>query len=184
MVKISVNRPGVSDIPEIHDLFDISVKDIFAREGIDKSHTDDIIDEITGLRQTLQRDFDSEGHDEHFLVAEISDRIVGTVACGSPNRLITSHLKTDLTMALAIKCMYVHPKYQGQRVGKSLFTSILKIVKDRGFHAFCLDCGYTISQKFWIHLIGHPTVILTDYWDENAHHMIWHRLVASTPLRR
>jgi GNAT superfamily N-acetyltransferase len=172
-MEIIVTRPTGKDLIEIENLFLGTIKDTFKREGIDLSHSSDIKPEIKNCTDTLKRDFQSNGQDEYFLIAQINNKIAGTIAYGSVNNIIRNNLDIDFNNIQEIKSAYILPEFQRIGVASKLFKKILIKLHKNKTEEFCLDCGFTISQNFWIKKIGQPTKILKNYFGKDAHHMIW-----------
>ncbi len=171
-----ITRPTLEDVPTIMELFTETISDNFREEGIIDNHQSELVAEIISQWETLQQDFHTNGQENYFLIAKKEGKIVGTIAYGTPNTIIQQHLEGVAQLAIPeIKSVYILPKFQKQGIGSTLLKAILQILNDRQISAFCLDCGYRKSQSFWKKKLGEPTKILSDYWDINAHHMIWQR---------
>lgn len=177
-MSIVINRPGRSDIPEVHTLFETTLTHTFQVEGISQSLSGDLGDEIASLKQTLARDFESGGGVEHFLVARYDNRIVGTAAHGSSGKFMRANLDLNFDRTPEIKCVYIHPEFQGQGIGTRLFRAVVDKLRRDGVDAFCLDSGFTGGQRYWTNLLGPPTAVLRDHWGPGAHHSFWYRRIA------
>ncbi|MBD3297127.1 MAG: GNAT family N-acetyltransferase [candidate division Zixibacteria bacterium] len=177
-MPVTIVRPKLADKDAVCSLFIHTIGHAFKREGIAVLHASDIEREITEQINTLQRDLDSNGRDEYFLIARAGDKVVGTAAYGPANTIIRDNLSVDVATTPEIKSVYVLPEYQCQGIGTQLLQAIRKRIQDDGITDFCLDSGYTSAQRYWTNRLGEPQVVLNDYWGTNAHHMIWRRRVA------
>jgi len=167
-----------TDRADLSDLFATTIRDTFWREGILASDPGDLDREIAAQVALLDRDLESEGTGEHFLIARHGDQVIGTAAFGPADKLIRSHLAVDFSRTPEIKSVYILPDWQGRGIGGELFNEILKQLRERHISHYCLDSGYRSAQRYWIYKLGEPTVVLPDYWDPGAPHMIWYREVA------
>ncbi len=172
-MKVQIRRPQVEDLEEIRHLFSVTIKNNFREEGILDTLEHEAEQEVKNLIGTLQKDFESNGTDEYFLIATFENKIVGTIAFGKPNSLITQNVTADFSQIPEIKCVYVLPSYHQQGIGSLLFQEIQKVLTQQKITQFCLDCGYRKSQGFWKYKLGNPTVILANYWSSGSHHLIW-----------
>lgn len=171
--RLIINRPAENDLAALHELFEVTVRDTFAREGISEALHGDLQSEIDGLKATLQRDVDSDGTLEYFLVARLGGRVVGTVATGPSGRFMQSNVVADFTVTPEIKCLYVHPEHQGQGIGSRLFDAMIEHLRRSGVTQCCFDSGYRQAQRCWLKKAGEPTVVLENYWGDGADHMFW-----------
>ena len=174
-MNLIVRRPASSDIEQIHSLFETTLLHTFEQEAISVSISGDLEDEIEALKQTLARDFASEGDLEYFLLACDGNRVIGTVAHGPSGRFMRAHVSADHARTPEIKCLYVHPDYQGRGIGSLLIAAIVRRLQSIGTEAVCFDSGYRQAQRRWIRKFGEPTVILPDHWAPGAPHMFWYR---------
>lgn len=175
MNATSITRVARVDLDELEQLFKTTVLNQFEREGISTTHADDIEPEIEGLLKSVSRDLDSNGRDEHFLIARDGTKIVGTIAAGPINSIIRKHISIGSIEPTGIKCAYVLPEFQGRGFGSELLRHILQKLRQDGVVEFCLDCGYAHSQQIWTHILGAPTIVLDNYWGPGADHLIWQR---------
>lgn len=74
-----------------------------------------------------------------------------------------------------IGTVFVLPDYQRRGIGSLLLSSMFLTFLGNGIQEFCLDSGYTKSQKIWERKFGKADYILKDYWSEGSDHMIWRR---------
>ncbi|RST60395.1 N-acetyltransferase [Siminovitchia terrae] len=50
----------------------------------------------------------------------------------------------------------IHPSYQRQGIGKTLFHHIKNEFIRQGHKKFYLDAGFSSSQQYWEHILGKP----------------------------
>ncbi len=170
---IEITRPDRNDVKELHQLFDITIRDTFEREGIVEASIDEIMVEVEKQKQFLRNDLDTGGRDEYFLIARRDDRIVGTIAYGPPNHMILKYSNIAVATVPEIKSVYIHPDYQRQGIGTKLLMTVVDILRDRGFTQFCLDTGYKSAQVYWQKKLGPPLVTIADYYSDGTAYMIW-----------
>lgn len=178
MTRPIITRPTPADRDLIRQLLEETLRDTFRREGIDRSHADDLIKEIDAQAALIERDLNSNGTEVHFLVARTEQTIVGTAAFGPANRIIRAHLDIDHNLVPEVKAVYIRPSHQGHGVGTRLFREILTRLHQRATEQFVLDSGYRAAQAFWHQRLGEPTVRVRDYWEPGADHHVWHRAIA------
>jgi GNAT superfamily N-acetyltransferase len=171
--KILIIRPSRHDVPAIEELLTRTIEHTFVAEQISGDNQAEIGREIESHIAALQRDLESIGKDECFLIARHKSKVVGTIAFGRPNKIILANLEFDLLSTPEIKCAYVHPDYQQRGIGSRLFDTLVRALHKRGTTRFCLDSGYKKAQQFWTKRLGPATVILPDYFGPGAPHMIW-----------
>ena len=177
MKDLIINRPDINDVLQIHELFSITIKNNFKEEGVLNTLEEEANNEIETLKQNLQFDFDTKGEKEHFLIAKLSDQVLGTIAFGAPNSIVRNHLKLEDLKIPEVKSVYVLPGFQGKGIGSLLLKVMLRLLKDKKINAFYLDSGYRKAQQFWKRKLGDPTWLLPDYWPGGNPHMIWHKRV-------
>lgn len=172
MHNIEIRRPRIEDAENLNDFFRIVVTDTFAREGLTEL-IDDIEDEIKTKKDNLKSDIDSNGEDRYFLIALYNGAIIGTIEYGPPSQLINSCTNGAYKELFEVGTVFVHPDYQRRGVGNQLLYRIYTTLKNKGIKEFCLDSGYTSSQKIWRKKFGDPDYLLKDYWGKGNDHMIW-----------
>lgn len=165
------------DLPALVELFKKTITATFVREGIADSHASELPKQIQYQVEAVNRDISSDGKLERFLVAEFDGVIIGCIAFGCPGELIRKNTDAILTDTVEIKSAYILPSFQQKGIGTLLFDSILMELKEKKITKYVLDSGYRTAQKVWTKKLGVPTVILTDFWGKDAHHMIWLRYV-------
>ena len=165
------------DLEELQSLFTQTLRDTFAREGIEQSHAADLDREIAAQLELVKRDLATGGKAEYFLVARSRDGIVGTAGAGPANDIIRAHAKFDIECTPEIKSVYIRPDWQGKGIGSMLFDAIQAYLASTGRTHFCLDTGYQAAREFWTRRLGPPTTIVENFWGDGADHCIWYREV-------
>lgn len=168
-----ITRPTKDDIEEIHRLLSVTIRDTFRNEGVDISHDSETEEIVAEHMQTLPNDLSTGSQQDFFLMAKIESKIIGMAAFGSVNKIIRAHLDIDVKTTPEIKSVYVLPEFQRMGIGSKLFKQILIELRAHSYKRFCLDSGFRSAQEYWKQKLGEPTIILPDYWDKSAHHMIW-----------
>ncbi len=172
-MKVNIRRPKKQDIEPLKILFDETIKEIFERENIQEPEM--MEEEIKEKYTFLMEDLSSKGKDRYFLLATVDGKIVGTVAWGKSNRLITESTQGRYDDVLEIGTVYVHPKYQKMGIGMKMMQAMYITLLSKGETEFCLDSGYKSAQAIWTKTLGEPARIDENKWGENNHHMIWYK---------
>ncbi len=172
-MNIKIVRPVKADFEELKRLFTASIHDAFRREGIDKTFSDEIPGDIQFQLDALQRDFDSDGREEHYFIAKLDSRIVGTCAIGTTSGGVMRAFKLAAPTIPEMKSLYVLPEYQGRGIGLSLIDHTLEYMQEAGMDEFLFECGYKIAQALWMRRFGEPAIVKQDYFSEGAHLMFW-----------
>lgn len=172
MEKLKISRPEKAEELEINTFFQLVLEDTFRKNNLWEMEAL-LKEEVEDKQRILKQDFDSDGEKRYFLLARIGGKIVGTIEYGLANDLISTCTQNELSHLMEIGTVFVHPKFQGSGIGRKLLDEILKRMRARGLQEFCLDSGYPMAQKIWLHVFGKPLYHLQDYWGENADHMIW-----------
>lgn len=173
---MKITRPKKENEQEILNLFETTIKKAFKDEGIEEDEQG-MKEEIESKKQSLNKDFNTNGKERYFLIAKADSKIVGTISFGKSNDLINKITKNEYKDIWEIATVYVLPEYQGKSIGKKLFNSIILSMMARGIEEFCLDSGYKKARDHWTKKLGDPNFIAKNYWGENAHHMIWKRKI-------
>ena len=181
MQNITIRRPNLSDIDELHNHFRIVITDTFCKEGLGDD-IQGIEGEIEEKKRMLREDFDSNGKGQFFLLACYQEGIVGTIAYGPCSQLIEDCSKGEIKDIVEIGTLFVLPEYQGSGIGKLLLNSLFIVLISKSIEEFCLDSGYTRAQKIWIKKFGEPSFIIKNYWGEGFDHYIWHCKLKDTPI--
>ena len=173
--RLEIQRPKHEQLEEIGNLFEITIKHTFEKESIHDPLFEEITKIVQGLKDTLKRDLDSKGKEEYFLIAILDQQVVGTIAYGPPNSMITENVEGIDSVAPEVKCVYILPSMQGMGVGSFLFEKIKEVLTGQKIDNFYLDSGYKLAQAFWQRKLGTADIILKDFWGLNNSHMIWYR---------
>lgn len=166
-----IRRIKREDKVQLKSLFETVVTDTYTKEGIGHM-TKEIKEEVESKMKYIETDFETEGKEQHFLVAEVEGKIVGCGAYGPCSHLIYDHLP-ELKSVLELGSVFVHPDFHNQKIGSRLVDQVLVDLKEVA-DEFCLDSGYTIAKKIWTKRFGKPQLILKDFWGEGFDHYIWH----------
>ncbi|WP_221563183.1 GNAT family N-acetyltransferase [Alkalihalobacillus sp. TS-13] len=169
---LQIRRPKMDDMEELHQLFRTVITDTFAKEGIEDM-LDDLSEEIEAKKKYLKSDLESNGENRFFLIAVDGDEIIGCIEYGPASELINKCTNNAYKGLMEIGTVFVHPDYQRKGVGKLLLNEIYLSLEKKRFEEFCLDSGYSSSQKIWKKKFGEPAYVLKDYWGEGYDHMIW-----------
>ncbi|RDI41357.1 GNAT family N-acetyltransferase [Falsibacillus pallidus] len=175
---VKIRRPAKEDEKELHVFFQLVISDTFSKEGIGHM-MEDIQEEIHTKKQYLDKDFESKGLNRYFLIAEVEDKIVGSIEYGPPSELILLHTNNEFQSIVEVGTVFVHPDFQRKGIGNRLLNEIYTVLAGKGMSAFCLDSGYARAQKVWKRKFGEPDYLLKDFWGKGLHHMIW-RITLST----
>jgi len=175
-MTMKITRPKKEDEKEILELFETTIKKAFKDEGI-KEDEQGMKEEIVSKKQSLKKDFQTNGRERYFLIAKKDNKIVGTVSFGKSNDLINKITNNEYKDIWELATVYVLPEYQGKGIGKKLFNSIILSMMARGIEEFCLDSGYKKARDHWTKKLGKPTIVEKNFWGKNAHHMIWKRKI-------
>ncbi|WP_176482055.1 GNAT family N-acetyltransferase [Paucisalibacillus globulus] len=172
MKSTVIRRPRKKDIIKIQELFRLVVTDTFQKEGIAEL-LDDIEEEIQTKITYLNQDIGTGGTDRYFLIAEVDEKIIGTIEFGPASDLIKKWTNDAFRSLYEVGTVFVHPSYQSKGIGNQLLNEIYVALQNRGAQEFCLDSGYKRSQTIWRKKFGEPDYVITDLWGDGAHHMIW-----------
>lgn len=170
-MEIDITRPRRDDRVELQRLFFSVIRDAFHQDGIDDETG--VQTEVVRQLELLEQDFASRGSRVFFLLARTEEQIIGTIAYSEPNDLIKRNLTIDWREVPEITSVYIHPAFQGRGIGTLLFNAILICLRHRDVEKFCLDGGYTRSQRYWMRRLGEPAVTLKNYWGAGLDHLIW-----------
>lgn len=172
MEGLIIRRPRDKEENIINELFEKVIRYTFKVNSIEHL-TSEIEEEIVDKRRMLREDFSSSGQDRYFLIAEYREIVVGTIAIGQSNHLISEITNGDFDKIVELGTVYVHPDYHGMGIGSLMIEEIIKVMKNKGIGEFCLDSGYKTAQKIWSYKFGNPEYHMVDYWDKGSDHMIW-----------
>lgn len=171
-MNVRIRRPVNEDIDELFEFFQIIVKDTYTKEGIGDK-LEDLENEILVKKNYMMEDLTTNGENRFFLLAIFEDKIIGTIEYGVANEIIQSCLHQDTDKILELGTVFVHPDFQYQGVGNLLLNNMYQAMKNHGVKQFWLDSGYKRAQNIWKKKFGEPEIFLKDYWEKDAHHMIW-----------
>lgn len=172
MLNIVIRRPGNDDIDELYKFFQMMVKDTYVKEGIGEK-IEDMENEIQVKKNYIMEDLTTNGEKRYFLLAVYEDKIIGTIAYGLANEIIMNCLSQASSDVLELGTVFVHPDFQYQGIGNLLLESMYRAMSNHGVNQFWLDSGYKSAQNIWKKKFGEPEIFLKDYWEKEAHHMIW-----------
>lgn len=170
--KVEIRRPRITDIKELKSFFKIVITDTFMKEGLGEK-LNDVNEEVNAKERYVESDFDSNGKNRYFLIAIVGDKIIGSIEYGPASDLIckcTNHAFKEL---IEVGTVFVHPDFQRIGVGNLLLNTMYSTLQNKGIEEFCLDSGYSSSQKIWKKKFGEPCYLIKDYWDKGYDHMIW-----------
>lgn len=172
MNGIIIRRPSIEEVDLLNAFFEMVLKDTFEKN----EYTDlkDLLEEeIQEKNRCIHQDFESNGRDRFFLIAEYQGRIIGSIEYGPSNELIEQCTNNELKDMLEIGTVFVHPDYQRQGLSALLFYQLFCELDKRRVDEICFDSGYKIAQSIWSKRFGRPQYYLKDYWGEDRHHMVW-----------
>ena len=177
MSGLDMRRPRPEDEQVLRAFFVDVLQDTFVKNQLE--HMKDVyLEEVDEKNRMLKVDLTTHGRGCYFLVAWSDSQVAGTVAMAKANPLIDQCTQGALAEEKEIGTVFVHPRCQGQGIGKILVKTMLTHMQHQGIDHFCLDSGYPLAQKYWIGTFGEPQWFLKDYWDKDSHHMVWHMSVS------
>ncbi|KWX79522.1 GCN5 family acetyltransferase [Paenibacillus riograndensis] len=179
--RLTIHPLTPDDIQSVYELFEESISDAFAQEGL--AHLqDDIQSEVDNKQQKAASALDPEYSNTYFLVAKLDGKVVGTISlspCGEAIRTCTGNQLDDIG---ELGSLYILPSCQGQGIGSALIKAMLAYLKGRGIEEFCLDSGYKRAQQRWLRKFGEPYTVVKDYWGPDSVHMVWLCKVRDYPV--
>ena len=176
-MHITIRRPKKNDISKIKNVFHGAISYAFEADGI-ADREDGITEEVEKQLSCLQSDFSSNGTDTYYLIAEIENQIVGTIAYQwvlPEDTFYTKYLEHNLTGIPEVTSVYVLSDFQGKGIGSLLFNSILLVLTGKGVRGICMDGGYQKSIQFWTRKIGNPDKVLKNHWGKGLDQVFWYR---------
>ena len=177
--EIIIRRPRIEEIETINSFFVMVLNDTFEMNGIGDLK-ELLEEEIRDKRKSLNQDFESNGLDRYFLLAEYQGEIIGSIEFGLSNDLIKQCTNDEYKDLFEIGTVFIHPSYQRHGIVSILLFHLLQEIQKREAKEFCLDSGYKIAQGIWRKKFGEPEYFLKDFWGEGAPHMIWRVRVNET----
>lgn len=170
--KVIIRRPRIDELDSIQGFFELVLKDTFEMNGI--SDLKELLEEeIQDKNRCIKQNFETNGVDRFFLLAEYGDKIIGSIEYGIANDLLNSCTNHELEGMLEIGTVFVHPEYQRQGVGPLMLYSLFQVLISHAVEEICFDSGYKTAQKIWCKKFGSPQYLLENYWGEGSHHMVW-----------
>lgn len=176
-MRLIIRRPKKEDIPKIKEVFHSAISYAFEADGI-ADREDGIVEEVEKQLACLQSDFNSYGTETYYLIAEVENQIIGTIAYKTElpeDDFVRKNLKFDLKGIPEITSVYVSSDFQGKGIGSLLFNSILLVLTGKGVRGICMDGGYQKSIQFWTRKIGNPDTVMKDYWGKGLDQVFWYR---------
>lgn len=180
-LDIMIRRPNTEDQASAYRMFTASITDAFAQEGLADA-AEDIAYEIAHKSDLLRAAIEQSSSASRspgvppaafFLIAEREGEVMGTVSFGPRGEKIQELAGEELNGVGELGSLYVHPNAQNQGIGSKLIAAMVNEIRNRGVETFCLDSGYGKAQERWRRKFGEPHVFAKDYWDVDAHHVIW-----------
>ena len=172
MDNVIVRRPNIEDKEELCKLFYIVIQDTFRKNNLEYL-VEMIEEEIESKIKYLEQDFESDGKERYFLIAEIDSKIIGTIEYGASSELIERCTDGEIKDMIELGTIFVLPEYQGNGIGNLLINKIANELNKNGIDEICLDSGYKTAQKTWTKKFGKAQYQLKDYWLKDNDHMIW-----------
>lgn len=169
-IRPTIRRPMVEEKDSIYDFFEVVLKHTFYINGIED--LEELLEEIQDKKRNIDQDFETDGKNRFFLIAEFNGEIIGTIEYGESNELIRKVTDNEYKDIPEIGTVFVHPKYQKRGVASLMLYNIFQRLSDEGVREVCLDSGYKAAQKIWCKIFGSPAYCLDKYWGEDDH-MIW-----------
>jgi GNAT superfamily N-acetyltransferase len=173
-MKISIKRPDIKEKQHIYSLFDTTIRHTFKGEGIEEGF--ELIGELIDDQKALiDSDFETDGRDVFFLVAECGGEIAGTICHRPCSDIIIDCVGKQAKGRQEIGSVYILPRFQRKGISKLLLNAMYITLISRGIGEFYLDTGYTQAKEVWRKALGEPSLIMKDYWGEGISHHIWHK---------
>lgn len=172
---------------EVGDFFETVLKDLYKREGFGWEMAQTFLEELAYKKASVRASIEKPNELPHYYQLRYRGLLAGVFAVAKPGNLILDHVQlldpdgNALSLASAeaqvpeLASFFVHPKLQGCGIGKAMLGFAEGKIEELGFHQYCLDCGYSISQRFWKKQLGDGTFVLQDFWGPGASHMIWQK---------
>lgn len=175
--EIVIRRPVIEELADINTFFEMMLKDTFEANGV-SDLTDLLEEEIQTKKKYILQDFTTNGKDRFFLLAVYDGKIIGSIEYGASNEVLNKCTNHEMKDILEIGTVFVHPKYQKQRVSSILLYNLFLVLCSNRIQEVCFDSGYKIAQSVWSKKFGSPSYCFNDFWAVGAHHMIWRVKVA------
>ena len=180
-MKVKIRRPNKKDRKEIHQLFETTIKHTLELEGLvgEEGFVKELFNDQKNL---IDIDFDTNGKEYYFLVAECEGKIIGTICHRPCSDIIVDCADRDIKGIHEIGSVYILPNFQGKGIAKLLLNAMYTTLIAKGFDEFWLDSGYNIAKKVWQNVLGKPTIIMKNYWGEGIDHHLWNRKLSDIAI--
>lgn len=183
-MDIQIARITKDDIDKLEQLFNEVITDNFKFEGCDLEEYSESINKLINYQiACINRDIESEGLNDYYLVAKADGKIIGTIAYGLVSETINSITQFDSNDISEIKSAYILPEYQNKGVGTILLNCILISMMQAGIKEFCLYTGFEKGLSFWKRKFGNPDIIAKDYFDIDENCYIWHKKIEDVEIK-
>lgn len=176
-MKYIIRSPQRHELDEIIELYRTTMEHTLKKEGIYSAFSTEVKDAVQQLEWRLKQFYINTSVEDTFFIARSEEAIIGMIAYGPANAIIQKHLNVDFSLTPEIKSVYVHPLMQKKGLGRHLFQEVLEHLTLTKIEHFCLDCGFNLSQAFWLQQLGEATIRLENYWSPDNHHLIWYQKV-------
>lgn len=173
-MQIQIERPLNEDVKEIQILFNTVIIDTFKRNCISEAYEGEIKYLVSRNTANVEKDLESKGSQEYFLIARVENKIVGIMGFGSPGKEIRKNYMIDFENIPEIKNAYILPDFQRKGLGTQLFEKLKDVLVERGIKEFVLDSGFVSAQVYWKKKLGKPVVLVKNYWGDGTDYLIWH----------
>lgn len=182
MKDITIRRPGIEERESIHTFFEEMLVDTFEKNNV--SDMKELLqEEILDKKRYIAQDFETEGEERFFLLAEHKGEIIGSIEYGPSNDLLNSCTGGEFKDMLEIGTVFVRPDWQKRGISVLLMYSLFEELKEKRVEEVCFDSGYKIAQGIWCKRFGSPAYYLENYWGEGFHHMVWRVKVKEALVR-
>lgn len=176
MKNLQITKPSKAELPDICRVFEESISDAFAKDGIEHMQ-EDMFSEIEHKKHLLTL---AMGNAElilrggpYFLIAKLEGTPVGTISLSSCGEAIQECTHNQLDGILELGSLYVLPDVQGEGIGSALIKAMINTLYEKGIDEFCLDSGYKRAQQRWLRKFGKPYLIVKNHWGPDMDHFIW-----------
>lgn len=181
-MNVIIRRPKKSDKEEVYSLFETTIQHTFKLEGTG-SETKIIKELIDDQKSLINIDFDTNGKEYYFLIAECEGKIAGTICHRPCSDIIKDCADRDTQGMHEIGSVYILPDFQGKGIVKLLLNAMYITLSAREFNEFWLDSGYNIAKNVWQKILGEPNIIMKDYWGKGVDHHLWYRKLSDVSIK-
>lgn len=184
---LSVSLVTEDSYEEVSAFFETVLKDLYLREGFGWQMAETYHEELNAKRQALRHSLASKETLPLYYELRLRGILAGTFALTRPGNLIVDHVELLNMEGQAYKrneaekqvpelaSFFILPELQGCGIGKEMLKISEVCLRTLGYRQYCLDCGYSISQRFWRKQLGEASFTLKDFWGPDAPHMIWQK---------